>query len=71
MNISEIIEHEDGSATIMFEMSNDEVKQLLESAIIIGLTEGIKLKEQQNVQTVSATNSVSCGANGTCNCRGS
>ena len=69
MNVNEIIEHENGSATIVFKMDSDEVKQLLESAILIGLTEGIKLKEQQNVQAISATNSVSCGANGTCDCR--
>ena len=71
MKVTELIEHEDGSATIILDMNNDEVKQLLEAAIIIGITEGIKLKEQQNVQAVSTANSVSCGANGTCNCRGS
>jgi len=49
MKVVNIIEHEDGSATVVIDMTKDEINQLVSTAVIIGLTEGIKLKETQSL----------------------
>jgi len=53
MKVTNITEHDDGSATIIFDMTSDEVHSLLSSAILIGLTEGIKLKEEKSIKEIS------------------
>ena len=50
MKVTSITEHEDGSATIMVNMSEEEKHALISSAVIIGLTEGLKLKETQSIE---------------------
>jgi len=53
MKVTEITEHDDGSATLQFDMTPEEVSSLLSSAIIIALTEGIKLKEAKALKELS------------------
>lgn len=43
-------ENEDGSATVELDMTADEVASLIQSAVIIGLTEGLKLVEQERIK---------------------
>lgn len=50
MRVTKVIEHKDGSATIKFDVNKEELSQLLESAIRIGLLEGLKLVDEQRVQ---------------------
>ena len=49
MQILSMKENEDGSATVEFDMTADEVASLIQSAVIIGLTEGLKLVEQERI----------------------
>lgn len=48
MEIISVEEQEDGSALIQVNLTAEEIHKLLESAIVIGLTEGlIKMKEEK------------------------
>ena len=50
MEIVSIEEQEDGSAIVGFDMTAEEVKALLQSAVVIGLTEGLKLAEKERMK---------------------
>ena len=50
MKILSMKENEDGSATVELDMTADEVASLIQSAVIIGLTEGLKLVEQERIK---------------------
>jgi len=54
MKVTEITEHEDGSATVFVDMNEEEKHALISSAVIIALTEGIKLKEIQSIGEIDA-----------------
>ena len=47
MMVKNLIEHEDGSATIEFDMSAEETRLLIESAIRIGLMKGLLMEETE------------------------
>ena len=50
MKILSMKENEDGSATVEFDMTADEVASLIQSAVIIGITEGLKLVEKERMK---------------------
>ena len=50
MQILSMKENEDGSATVEFDMTADEVASLIQSAVIIGITEGLKLVEKERIK---------------------
>lgn len=50
MQVIDYVEQEDGSAIVTFDMTEEEKILLIESAIIIGLTEGIKLVEKERIK---------------------
>ena len=50
MQILSMKENEDGSATVEFDMTADEVASLIQSAVIIGITEGLKLVEKERMK---------------------
>jgi hypothetical protein len=45
MQVNDVYEHEDGSATLHFELTNEEVKLLLDWAIKEAIKNAIKLGE--------------------------
>ena len=47
MMVENLIEHEDGSATIQLNMSAEETRLLIESAIRIGLMKGLLMEESE------------------------
>ncbi len=47
MTVSELVEHEDGSAAITFDMNVEEMKALLSVALTIGLIEGLRMVQQK------------------------
>ena len=60
MMVENLIEHEDGSATMLVQMSNEEMRSLIEVAFRIGLMKGLlmedssleqQIKERKNVGT--------------------
>lgn len=50
MKVKEIEENEDGSATVTFDITPEEVRMLVESAIVIGLIEGLKLAKEKKIK---------------------
>ena len=44
-NVTEYVEHEDGSATIELNMTAEETRLLIESAVRIGLMKGLLMEE--------------------------
>ena len=50
MQVIDYVEQEDGSAIVTFDMTEEEKILLIESAIIIGLIEGIKLVEKERIK---------------------
>lgn len=50
MMIKNLTEMEDGSALIELDLSPEELQALIQSAVTIGLTEGIKLVEQNKLK---------------------
>ena len=50
MKILSMKENDDGSATVEFDMTADEVASLIQSAVIIGITEGLKLVEKERMK---------------------
>ena len=50
MMVKNLIEHEDGSATVEFDMSPQEVIQVMESALRIGLIKGLQLVEAEEMK---------------------
>ena len=50
MQVIDYVEQEDGSAIVTFDMTEEEKVFLIESAIIIGLIEGIKLVEKERIK---------------------
>ena len=50
MMVENLIEHEDGSATVEFDMTPQEVMQVMESALRIGLIKGLKLAEAEEMK---------------------
>ena len=50
MKVKEIEENEDGSATVTFDITPEEVRMLLDSAIVIGLIEGLKLAKEKKIK---------------------
>lgn len=50
MKVREIEENEDGSATVTFDITPEEVRMLLDSAIVIGLIEGLKLAKEKKIK---------------------
>ena len=50
MQVIDLVEQEDGSAIVTIDMTAEEKHMLLESAVIIGLTHGIKLAEQERIE---------------------
>jgi hypothetical protein len=61
LKIEELVEHEDGSATVIVEMTLDEKALLIESAIRIGLIEGIKLVEEKRLKELDEQSNTSVG----------
>jgi hypothetical protein len=47
MKINEVIEHEDGSATLNVELEAEEVRLLIQDSILRAITEYIKQKESK------------------------
>ena len=47
MMVENLIEHEDGSATMQLQMSNEEVRQVIELAIRIGLMKGLEMEDAE------------------------
>ena len=47
MIVENLIENEDGSATLHISMNNEEMKLLVESAIRIGLMKGLLMEEAE------------------------
>ena len=56
MEVIEIIENDDGSATVTFDMSNKEQQQLIEYAVVHLLEDYIK-KGEKSVKSKRTTNS--------------
>ena len=54
MEVINIVEQEDGSAIIELEMTAEEKHHLMESAFIIGLTEGLKLVVEKKVNELKS-----------------
>ena len=50
MIVKSVTENKDGSADVVFEMSSEEAQALISSAIVIGLTEGLKLAQEQRIK---------------------
>lgn len=50
MQVIDLVEQEDGSAIVTIDMTAEEIFLLLESAIIIGLTNGIQLAKQERIE---------------------
>ena len=50
MQVIDYVEQEDGSALVTLDMTEEEKFLLIESAIIIGLIEGIKLVEKERIK---------------------
>ena len=50
MMVESLIEHEDGSATLQLDMSPEEVRLLIESAVRIGLIRGLKMAEEADMK---------------------
>jgi len=50
MMVKNLIEHEDGSATVEFDMTQQEVMQVMENALRIGLIKGLKLAETEEMK---------------------
>ena len=50
MMVESLIEHDDGTATMMVNMSAEETRQLIESAVRIGLIEGLKMAEDKRMK---------------------
>ncbi len=50
MMVKNLTEMEDGSALIELDLSPEEIQALIQSAVTIGLTEGIKLVEQNKLK---------------------
>lgn len=58
MIVKDVTEHEDGSATIVFDMDSDEVEKLLEYALVSLLCKSAVLNKTEEVkeETVEAIN---------------
>ena len=50
MQVIDLVEQEDGSAIVTIDMTAEEKFLLIESAIIIGLTNGIQLAKQERIE---------------------
>jgi hypothetical protein len=50
MMVVNLIEHDDGSATVQMDMSAEEVRLLIESAFRIALIKGLKMAEEQEMK---------------------
>lgn len=50
MMVVNLIEHDDGSATVQMDMSAEEVRLLIESAFRIALVKGLKMVEEQEMK---------------------
>lgn len=49
MKVTDLIEHEDGSATVTFDMTKEETAAILESALRIALIEGLKMVDEKKL----------------------
>ncbi len=47
MTVSDLVEHEDGSATVTFDINVEEMKAIMTSALTIGLIEGLRMVQQK------------------------
>lgn len=61
MNVNEIQEHEDGSATVIVDMTKEEMSVLIESAFRIGLVEGLKLVEEKRLKELDEQSNTPVG----------
>ena len=64
MEILSVEEQEDGSALVQCDFTADEIQKLIETALIIGLTEGlIKMKEEKlnDLQSKTDLGNARCG----------
>ena len=64
MEIISVEEQEDGSALVQVDFTADEIQKLIETALIIGLTEGlIKMKEEKlnDLQSKTDLGNARCG----------
>ena len=52
MEVKEMKEQADGSAILVLDLSPEEINSLIQSAIVIGLCEGLKLVEKERVENV-------------------
>lgn len=52
MIIENLIEHEDGSATMQVQMSNEEMRSLIEIAFRIGLMKGLLMEDSELEQQI-------------------
>lgn len=52
MNVDQVIEHEDGSSTIVVKMTNDEVRVIMENALRIGLIKGLQMANDEAVKEI-------------------
>ena len=50
MMVKNLTEYEDGSALLSIDLSSEEIQALIQAAVTIGLTEGIKLVEQNKLK---------------------
>ena len=50
MMVKNLIEHEDGSATVEFDMTQQEVMEVMEIALRVGLIRGLKLVEAEEMK---------------------
>ena len=50
MMVKNLIEHEDGSATVEFDMTQQEVMEVMEIALRIGLIKGLRLAEAEEMK---------------------
>ena len=50
MMVNKLIEHEDGSATVEFDMTQQEVTEVMEIALRVGLIRGLKLVEAEEMK---------------------
>ena len=54
MEIISVKEHEDGSATYTFDMTEQERNALLQSALLMGITEGVKLLVEKKLNELKS-----------------
>ena len=49
IEVIEVIEHEDGSATLQIDMDNEALTALLQSALLNAIKKGLEIDESRNI----------------------